>query len=143
MQWSAEKNAGFSDENPWLALNPNYTEINVEEQEHRTDSVLSYYRKLIALRKDSEYKETFTYGRFIPEYTDEKKIFAFRRASETDGKEILVAANYGEEARTLKLDCADAKILLTNLDIREEMEKELREKQELTIPSCGAAVLCL
>ena len=143
MQWSAEKNAGFSDETPWLALNPNYTEINVEEQEHRTDSVLSYYRKLIALRKDSEYKETFTYGRFIPEYTDEKKIFAFRRASETDGKEILVAANYGEKARTLKLDCTDAKILLTNLDIREEMEKELREKQELTIPSCGAAVLCL
>ena len=66
MQWSAEKNAGFSDETPWLALNPNYTEINVEEQEHRADSVLSYYRKLVALRKDPEYPETFTYGRFIP-----------------------------------------------------------------------------
>ena len=143
MQWSAEKNAGFSDETPWLALNPNYTEINVEEQEHRADSVLSYYRKLVALRKDPEYKETFTYGRFIPEYTDEEKIFAFRRVSETGGKELLVAANYGEEDRTLKLDRADAKVLLTNMDICEEMEKELREKQELTIPSCGAAVLLL
>ena len=143
MQWSAEKNAGFSDETPWLALNPNYTEINVEEQEHRADSVLSYYRKLVALRKDPEYKETFTYGSFIPEYTDEEKIFAFRRVSETDGKELLVAANYGEEDRTLKLDRADAKVLLTNMDICEEMEKELRKKQELTIPSCGAAVLLL
>ena len=62
MQWSAGKGAGFTDGTQWLALNPNYTQINVEEQAERPDSVLSYYKKLLALKKSPEYKETFTYG---------------------------------------------------------------------------------
>ena len=62
MQWSDGKNGGFTDGTPWLAMNPNYMEINVAAQEHKADSVLAYYRKLIALRKAKEYKDTFTYG---------------------------------------------------------------------------------
>lgn len=45
-------------------MNPNYMEINVAAQEHKADSVLAYYRKLIALRKAKEYKDTFTYWYF-------------------------------------------------------------------------------
>ena len=44
MQWSADENGGFSAHAPWLAVNPNYKEINVSEQEGRADSVLSYYK---------------------------------------------------------------------------------------------------
>ena len=40
MQWTDDENAGFTDGTPWLAMNPNYRQINVREQEVRTDSVL-------------------------------------------------------------------------------------------------------
>ena len=71
MQWSDGENAGFTTGTPWLPVNPNYTEINVKEQEGRPDSVLNHYRKLTALKKSPEYKEAFTYGRFIPDHEDQ------------------------------------------------------------------------
>ena len=54
MQWSDEEHAGFTTGDPWLRENPNYRQINVQEQLGREDSVLSYYKKLIALRKAEE-----------------------------------------------------------------------------------------
>ena len=51
MQWNDDVNGGFTKGRPWLAMNPDYTRINVEEQEKREDSVLSCYKKVIALRK--------------------------------------------------------------------------------------------
>ena len=66
MQWKAEDNAGFTTGTPWLKVNPDYTKINVQVQESDPDSVLNYYRKLTALRKDPRYVQTFTYGRFVP-----------------------------------------------------------------------------
>ena len=50
------------------AVNSNYTDINVKNQEADAHSVLNYYRKLIALRKSDEYKSLFTYGEFVPVY---------------------------------------------------------------------------
>lgn len=52
MQWSAEKNAGFSDADPWLGVPENYKEINAEKE---TDSIYSFYRRLIGLRKESNF----------------------------------------------------------------------------------------
>ncbi len=57
MQWNTQENAGFTTGTPWLKVNDNYTEINVETQDTDPDSVLNYYRKLIALRKSPAYKE--------------------------------------------------------------------------------------
>ena len=52
VQWSAEKNAGFtSGDSTWIDVNPNYTTINVAQQEQDPDSVLNFYKKAIALRK--------------------------------------------------------------------------------------------
>ena len=52
MQWSAAENAGFSSAEPWIKVNPNYEYINAESQLSDPDSVLSYYRRLIRLRKE-------------------------------------------------------------------------------------------
>ena len=52
VQWSAEKNAGFTQGTPWLIVNPNYTKINVASQEQDGNSVLAFYKELIALRKN-------------------------------------------------------------------------------------------
>ena len=65
MQWHAGENAGFTTGEPWIKVNPNYTEINVEAQERDAHSVLNYYRYLVDLRKreqvilDGEYSEIF------------------------------------------------------------------------------------
>ncbi len=102
MQWSAAPGAGFTTGTPWLALNPNYREINVAEQEHREDSVLSYYKKLISLRKSPEYKDLFTYGTFAPAYTQLATVFAYTRTLQDKGQ-VLVATNYGKEPVQISL----------------------------------------
>lgn len=70
MQWSEEEEAGFTTGKPWLFINPNYKEINVKAEEEDADSILNYYKKLIALRKSKEYIHTFTYGTFLPVYEE-------------------------------------------------------------------------
>ncbi len=140
MQWSAEKNAGFTEGRPWLKVNPNYREINVEEQERRADSVLEYYKKLIRLRKSDEWKELFVYGAVEPVY-EEAKIFAYYRI--LDGEKVLIAANYGEEAHTLKLESAVTELLLGNKrgGSLEETEKVQNvPAEEITLESCEVIV---
>ena len=141
MQWSAGKGAGFRDGTPWLQLNPDYTEINVEEQEKRPDSVLNFYRKLTALKKSPAYKEAFTYGEFVPDHEDLDGIFAFHR--KTDAQDILVAANYGTEPCTLKLDNVTAKVLLSNVGREGIRGREIAEIGAVTLESSEAAVLLM
>ena len=93
MQWNTQKNAGFTTGTPWLKVNDNYTEINMETQDADPDSVLNYYRKLIALRKSPAYKEVFTYGEFMPVYQNTCSVMAYYRKNEK--QRILITANFG------------------------------------------------
>lgn len=111
-QWSAEKNAGFTTGTPWLRVNPNYTDINLESQRNDPDSVFQYYRKLIALRKDPQYKETIVYGVTTPLWTDRDNLIAFTRG--TDEQTLLVAANFQNEPQTITLDAPYKKVVLNN-----------------------------
>ncbi len=99
MQWDASPNAGFTTGTPWLKVNPNYVDINVAEQETRADSILNYYKALIALRKSEAYREAFTYGVFRPLFADEDNILAYCRTGDTG--EAVVIANFGAEPKTL------------------------------------------
>lgn len=51
MQWDDSANAGFTEGEPWLKVNPNYKEINVEQALADSDSIFYYYQRLLALRK--------------------------------------------------------------------------------------------
>ena len=113
MQWNAEKNAGFTTGTPWLKVNDNYTEINMETQDTDPDSVLNYYRKLIALRKSPAYKEVFAYGEFLPVYQNTSSVMAYYR--KTENQRILITANFGEEAVSLTLEYPVKQILLSNM----------------------------
>ena len=114
MQWDDTAQAGFTTGTPWLKVNPNYTKINVREQEQRKDSVLSYYKKLIALRKSEDFREVFTYGEFIPLLEEEEGILAFAR--KTDDKVVQVIANFSENEKRVQLDDnLKSHILLTNV----------------------------
>ena len=126
--------------------------INVDEQAGRPDSVLSYYKKLLALKKSPEYKETFTYGKFVPDYEEQDNIFAYHRitgnritgedAAEAE-QDILVAANYGTESCTLKLAGPSGRVLLSNTGKEEAGTREITEKGTITLESCGSAVILL
>ena len=95
MQWNAEENAGFTTGEPWIKVNPNYTQINVEAQEADPNSVLNYYRALIQLRKDEDVIRDGDYTEIMPDWDN---IFAYSR---NDGqKKLTVIANFsGEEVR--------------------------------------------
>ena len=135
MQWNGEKNGGFTKGTPWLKVNPLFKDVNVEAQEQDPDSVLNYYRKLVALRKSDELKEVFTYGKFLPEYENVDGIMAFYRKNES--KCILVAANFGKDAATIKLKSRIKKVWLSNR--AEEMAN--CEADTLNLRSCEVVVL--
>ncbi len=135
MQWSSEENGGFTKGTPWLKVNPLFKDVNVEAQEQDPDSVLNYYRKLVALRKSEELKDVFTYGEFLPEYENVDGILAFYRKDES--RCILVAANFGKDAATMKLKSGIKKIWLSNRT--EEMVDF--EVDTLNLRSCEVVVL--
>lgn len=112
MQWSGEVHGGFTTGTPWMRENPNYREINVEEQKTRGDSVLAFYREMIRLRKSEEYGETVVYGRQIPWKAEEKELMAFYRKGEE--KTLLVIANYRKEERRLQLEGRIKKVIVDN-----------------------------
>ena len=143
MQWNAAEHAGFTTGKPWLAVNPNYREINVAEQEGRADSVLQYYRKLIALRKSEDYRSTFTYGEFVPAYEKEEGVFSYFRINKESGQKILVIGNYGKAACEITLKDEIKKVLLSNLDREKELLAQSKATQKIVMESCESVVILL
>ncbi|MDF2606469.1 MAG: oligo,6-glucosidase [Bacillales bacterium] len=76
MQWSANLNAGFTNGNPWLKINPNYKLINVEDQLKNKNSILNFYKKLINIRKSDD---LFINGNYKLLAENHKQIFAYSR----------------------------------------------------------------
>lgn len=130
VQWDSSKNAGFTTGTPWLPLNPNYKKINVAEQEKDPESVLSYYKKLTALRRNPEYKETMVYGDFVPFMADEDRLMAFYRKGE---KALLILGNYRKEERELELPAPVKKLVLSNAEPRITGRKITLSGYEATI----------
>ncbi|MGF9966365.1 glycoside hydrolase family 13 protein [Bacillus rhizoplanae] len=88
MQWSNEENAGFTTGMPWFGMNPNYKEINVEVQQADSTSILNFYKKMIALKKEHE---VFTYGTYDLLLEDDPQIYAYTRT--LNNKKVIVISN--------------------------------------------------
>ena len=88
MQWTAGPHAGFTDGDPWMMVNPNYTEINAAAALADPDSVFYTYQKLIALRKAHR---VFAEGDFTLLCPEDEQVFAYLRRGA--GQEMLVAVN--------------------------------------------------
>lgn len=133
MQWTGSENAGFTTGIPWLKVNPNYKSINVENQLKDENSVLSYYKKLLALRKSENYKEVFTYGTFTPLFENMENIFAYERNS--NDKSVIILANFGSKEAILHFEkTVNLSILLNNL------EKAFIKEDEITLLPCQVIV---
>ena len=117
MQWDDSANAGFTTGTPWIAVNPNYKFINANQQMGDPDSVFSYYKKLLALRKQYE---IITYGSYKLIMEDDPQVYAYTRTLENE--RLLIVCNYSNDAAafTLPEEFEGAKCLITNLK-REEI----------------------
>jgi oligo-1,6-glucosidase len=113
VQWDASPGAGFTAGTPWIAINPDYTEVNAAAEVGAPGSVFEHYRQLIALRHADP---VVTYGDFELLLPDHPAIWAFlRRAPEA---ELLIAANFSADVVKVPLplasDWASASVVLTN-----------------------------
>ncbi len=124
MQWDSTKNAGFTTGNPWIKVNENYKEINVEAELQDYSSILNYYKSLILLRKNNdvlvygsyelmnpEHKEIFAYKRYLDEDTFIVMTNLFDKEAEIDlpydlvGKQAIVQLrNYPDESSEEKCE---------------------------------------
>lgn len=119
MQWNNSENAGFTEGTPWIKVNPNYNDINVESQVNDDNSIFNYYRNLISLRK---YEPIIQYGKYNLILEDDENIFAYTR--ELNGKMVLVICNFSENNIILKLNdkinLKNKKLLISNYKVDEK-----------------------
>jgi oligo-1,6-glucosidase len=93
MQWNAEANGGFSTGRPWLAVNPNYPQINAATQVDDRDSVFHHHRRLIALRRE---QPALIHGAFTDIDPPHERVFGYTRT--LAGTKLLVLINMGRDA---------------------------------------------
>jgi oligo-1,6-glucosidase len=109
VQWSSEKNAGFSEAEPWFHVNPNYREINVAAQDKDPDSLLNFYRRLVRFKLEEPVAIWGDYKELCP---DSDKIYAYLR--EYEERKLLVVCSFTSETvrfeapEELRLDKAEA-----------------------------------
>ncbi|NLV07119.1 alpha,alpha-phosphotrehalase [Haloarcula rubripromontorii] len=124
MQWDDSRNAGFTDGDPWIKVNPNYRDINAAAQRTDVDSVYNYYRRLIQLRSD---RDVLVYGDYTDLLPDHETVFAFTRSLSTDAgtERVLVVLHIddGRQTVSLPVEFADATLLAGNYD-RDDADPE-------------------
>ena len=112
MQWANAPNAGFSPASvrTWLPVNPNYAQsVNVADQLDDPDSLLTFYRRMLRVRKQTP---ALVAGDYTPLHEEAEEVLAFLRRSEADpstgsgqaGQTCLVVLNMSNQAHTLSFD---------------------------------------
>lgn len=92
MQWDDSPNAGFTEGEPWIMVNPNYGEINAADQIGREDSVFSFYKELVKLRKEKPVIVNGEYRLLDPESED---VFVYERSFHEE--HLLVVCSFAEK----------------------------------------------
>ena len=119
MQWDRTKNAGFSDGQPWLAVNPNYAKINVEEALANPESIFYTYQKLVNIRKENSWLIRADFELL----ETAEKVFAYIRK---DGdRRFLVVANLSNEEQDLTVEGNVKSVLIENTLAQEAFEKQI------------------
>lgn len=121
-QWDDSINAGFTEGTPWLSVNENYREINVKSQLNDENSVLSFYKELVQLRKSKKYSEAIVYGDFIPALKKYDNVIAFYRKG--TNKNLMVIINYQNKKQMISLE-ENYKVLVNNYEYIESDNNKL------------------
>ena len=115
MQWSAERNAGFSTHEPWLPVNSNYPLINAAAQEEDPDSILNFYRRLLAFRKEDL---AALYGEYEERDPENPDFYVYERSFERE--RLLVICSFSSELKRFNApegcDLERGELVLSNYD---------------------------
>lgn len=109
MQWNREEYSGFTDVAPWLKVNPNYQDINVEMALKDSNSIFYYYQKMIQLRKKYD---VFKKGEYRMLFEADEDIFAYTRTYGTE--RLLVVANFHEKPKSFQIPWENYQVLAHN-----------------------------
>ncbi|WP_315077958.1 alpha-glucosidase [uncultured Clostridium sp.] len=120
MQWNDSENAGFSSNKPWIDVNSNYKEINVESKLKDPNSVLNFYKKMIDIKKNSE---TLSYGEYKLILDEDENIYSYMRI--LGDKKYMIICNlsdnenlYKYEKETLRFES----LILSNYEVNKHDE---------------------
>lgn len=112
ISWNESANAGFTSGKPWLPLNPNYRSIHAEAALADENSVFYHYKKLVSLRRDSEYSDLIVYGRHQLLLPKDREVYAYTRIYQT--QKLLVVSNFTAKTLRRSFEGKALRILLSN-----------------------------
>jgi alpha-glucosidase len=101
MQWNDTKNAGFSDGKPWVPVSPTYKIRNVAAEAKDPNSILSFYRQLLAMRHT---EPALLEGEYIALNTDDPNVYTYMRRYKDEA--ILVVLNMSASSQKVRFDLA-------------------------------------
>lgn len=109
MQWTADENAGFTTGTPWLPFAANYQERNVASQLEDEDSILNFYRRLLALRRESVALQR---GSFLVHPSSTEDVFAYRRESDDETRTVVLNFSDSEQEVAMR----SGQVLVSTVD---------------------------
>lgn len=127
MQWNDSKHAGFTTGEPWLKLNPNYVDINVEADLANPQSIYHYYRHLITLRRQHE---VMVYGSYELMAAEHDQIYAYTRT--LGDEQLYVVCNFYKDEPEIEWPIemvGKCELLISNYEsypVKEEVSMHLR-----------------
>ncbi|RDY26762.1 alpha-glucosidase [Romboutsia weinsteinii] len=110
MQWDNKLNAGFTQGTPWIKVNENYMDINVEAQLNDPRSIYNFYKDMIKIRKENK---SLVYGKYNLILEEDENIFAYER--ELDNSKFLILCNLSNEENTYSYE--DINLKYKNLEL--------------------------
>ena len=121
MQWSKQPQAGFTTGHPWLAVNPNYQEINVEAALADPSSIFYTYQQLVALRKEQDWLISADFE--LVDTTDQ--VFAYKRV---DGEQrYLIVVNLSSQVQSFELEEDYEEVLISNTNVEQVKQTKVLE----------------
>lgn len=127
MQWDATSNGGFTSGEPWLPMNPNFTQINVETQEKDPHSILNFYKQLVRIRKTYS---TFIEGKYELIMQEDPQIYAYTRTDE-EGEFLIMCNLTGESAGFVDgFNLKESTLILSNYEMLNQQEYEILRPYE-------------
>lgn len=132
MQWTDALQAGFTSGEPWIKVNPNFKQINVEAAIKDQDSIFYYYKKLISLRKENE---VMVYGDYQDLLPDDENLYVYTRSY--NGVTWLVVLNLSDEQREFtfpeEFQHAEKQLIISNYEAKTGSEEYLLDPHEARI----------
>jgi alpha-glucosidase len=141
MQWDTSANGGFSTgQQPWLPVAPSASTYNVAAESQDPNSILSFYKRLLALRRS---EPALREGLYLPLNQEDPYVLSFLRKKPGKGDAVLVVLNMSAEARTVKFDLSAEGVKESSakpLIVASEIGPESTQLAHFTVPAFGVFI---